>query len=124
VSTLLGVSTEPKRRWRDYRTAAGRRPIKEFIDDLSDTDAAAVVAAMRDVRDVGLAAARHLRGEIYEVRADGDRQTYRILFAPEGRRDQVLLALEGFSKKTQKTPPEKIRLAERRLADWRRRGKV
>jgi phage-related protein len=116
------VSTEPKRRWRDYRTAAGRRPIKEFIDDLSDTDAAAVVAAMRDVRDAGVGAARHLRGEIYEVRADGDRQTYRILFAPEGRRSQVLLALEGFSKKTQKTPSEKIRLAERRLADWRRRG--
>jgi phage-related protein len=118
------VSTEPKRRWRDYRTAAGRRPIKEFIDALSDTDAAAVVAAMRDVRETGLAAARHLRGEIYEVRADGDRQTYRILFAPEGRRSQVFLALEGFSKKTQKTPPEKIRLAERRLADWRRRGAV
>ena len=118
------MSTEPKRRWRDYRTAAGRRPIKEFVDGLSDTDAAAVVAAMRDVRDAGLAAARHLRGEIYEVRADGDRQTYRILFAPEGRRSQVLLALEGFSKKTQKTPPEKIRLAERRLTEWRRRGEA
>jgi phage-related protein len=116
------VSTEPKRRWRDYRTAAGRRPIKEFIDALSDTDAAAVVAAMKDVRETGLAAARHVKGEIYEVRADGDRQTYRILFAPEGRRSHVFLALEGFSKKTQKTPPEKIRLAERRLADWRRRG--
>lgn len=118
------MSTEPKRRWRDYRTAAGRRPIKDFIDGLTDVDAAAVVAAMRDVRDTGLAAARHLRGDIYEVRADGDRQTYRILFAPEARRSQVLLALDGFSKKTQKTPPEKIQLAERRLADWRRRGKA
>lgn len=116
------MSSEPKRRWRDYRAAAGRRPIKEFIDALSDTDAAAVVAAMKDVRDTGLAAARHLRGDIYEVRADGDRQTYRILFAPEGRRSQVLLALEAFSKKTQKTPPDKLRLAERRLAEWRRRG--
>jgi phage-related protein len=116
------MSAETKRRWRDYRTAAGRRPIKEFIDRLSDVDAAAVVAAMKDVREIGLAAARHLRGEIYEVRADGDRQTFRILFAPEGRRSQVLLALEGFSKKTQKTPSEKIQLAERRLADWRRRG--
>src|SRR6266511_4654188 len=72
----------------------------------------------------GTRAARHLRSDIYEVRADGDRQTYRILFAPEGRRSQVLLALEAFSKKTQKTPPEKIRLAERRLADWRRRGEA
>ena len=118
----IRAAAQPKRRWRDYRTAAGRRPIKEFIDALSDTDAAAVVAAMKDVRDTGLAAARHLKREIYEVRADGDRQTYRILFAPEGRRSQVFLALEGFSKKTQKAPPEKIRLAERRLADWRRRG--
>lgn len=118
------MSTEQKRRWRDYRTAAGRRPVKEFIDALSDIDAAAVVAAMRDVREAGLAAARHLRGDIYEVRADGDRQAYRILFAPEGRRSQVLLALEGFSKKTQKTPPANIRLAERRLTEWRRRGQA
>jgi phage-related protein len=118
------VSTEPRRRWRDYRTGAGRRPIKEFIEGLSDTDAAAVVAAMKDVRETGLGAARHLRSDIYEVRADGDRQTYRILFAPEGRRSQVLLALEGFSKKTQKTPPAKIQLAERRLSDWRRRGQA
>ena len=118
------MSAETKRRWRDYRTAAGRRPIKEFIDGLSDVDAAAVVAAMKDVRESGLVAARHLRGEIYEVRADGDRQTFRVLFAPEGQRSQILLALEGFSKKTQKTPPEKIQLAERRLADWRRRGEA
>jgi len=77
---------------------------------------------MKDVAQTGLTAARHLRGEIYEVRADGDRQAFRILFATEGRREQVLLSLEGFSKKTQKTPPEKIQLAERRFADWRRRG--
>jgi phage-related protein len=78
---------------------------------------------MKDVQEAGLNAARHLRGEIYEVRADGDRQAFRILFAPEGRRSQILLALEMFSKKTQKTSPEKIQLAERRLAEWRRRGK-
>jgi phage-related protein len=116
------MGEQSKRRWRDYRTAAGRRPIKEFVGGLSDSDAAAVVAAMKDVRELGLAAARHLRGELYEVRADGERQTFRILFAPEGKRGQVLLALEAFSKKTQKTPPQKIQLAERRLADWRRRS--
>jgi phage-related protein len=90
---------------------------------LSDSDAAAVLAAMAAVRDEGPRAARHLRGEIYEVRADGDRQTFRILFATEGSAGQVLLTLEGFSKKTRKTPPDKVRLAERRLADWRRRGR-
>ena len=44
-------------------------------------------------------------------------------FATEGRYSQVFLALEGFKKKTQKTPPEVIRLAERRLASWRERGR-
>ncbi len=111
-----------RRRWRDYRTAAGRRPVKDFFDSLSDVDAAAVVGAMKEVQERGMSAARHLRGDIYEVRAEGDRQIFRVLFAAEGRRDQVLLSLEGFSKKTRKTPLEKIRLAERRLADWRRRA--
>jgi phage-related protein len=112
-----------RRQWRDYRTPAGRRPVKEFLDDLPDEDAAAIAAAMRDVLANGLGVARHLRGDIYEVRADADRVIYRILFATEGRYSQVFLALEGLKKKTQKTPPATIRLAERRLANWRKRGR-
>lgn len=110
-----------KRRWRDYRTASGRRPIKEFLNTLSDEDLAIVSSAMKDVEREGLVVARHLRGEIYEVRANGEHENFRILFATEGRYSQVLLSLEAFSKKTQQTPPDKIRLAERRLAEWRQR---
>lgn len=112
-----------QRRWRDYRTATGKRPVREFLVDLSDDDAASVLAAMAAVRERGLRAARHLKGDIYEVRADGVRQTFRVLFANEGKSGQIFLSLDGFSKKAQKTPPEKVRLAERRLADWRRRGR-
>ena len=113
-----------RRRWRDYTTAAGRRPVRDFIADLSDTDAASVAAAMKEVAIVGVQVARHVRGEIYEVRADGERASYRVLFASEGRRGQVLLALEAISKKTQETPPRTIRLAERRLGDWRARART
>lgn len=116
------MEADRPRRWRDYRTASGRRPVREFLDELSETDAAAVVAAMRDVAQLGLPAARHLRGDIYEVRADGDRQAFRVLFALEGSRGHILLSLEAFSKKTQKTPPAHIELAQRRLSDWRRRA--
>ncbi len=42
-----------------------------------------------------------------------------IRFAEEGSRGQILLALDGFNKKTQKTHRSTI---ERRLVDWRRRG--
>lgn len=77
---------------------------------------------MAEVRERGLPAARHLDGDIWEVRIDGDRVIYRILFAEEGAPGRVLLALEGFKKKTQKTPAATIQLAKRRLSDWRRRG--
>jgi phage-related protein len=79
---------------------------------------------MQEVRDAGLLVARHLDGEIWEVRVDGERVIYRILFAQEGTRSQILLALEGLKKKTQKTPQASIALAKRRLADWRRRGEA
>ncbi len=65
--------------------------------------------------------ARHLRGDVYEVRADGHQATYRVLFATEGKSSQVLLALSALSKKSQRTPPDEVRLAERRLSDWRAR---
>ena len=89
---------------------------------MPDSDAAGVLAGMAEVRERGLAAARHLDGGIWEVHVDGDRVIYRILFAEEGTRGRILLALEGFKKKTQKTPPATVRLAKRRLSDWRRRG--
>jgi phage-related protein len=117
-----GGSPATRRRWRDYKTLSGRSPVEAFIDKLSGPDMAAVLAGMEDVRDRGLRAARHLDGDIWEVRADGDRVIYRILFATEGNRGQVLLALEVFNKKTQRTPRSTIELAKMRLADWRGRG--
>jgi phage-related protein len=109
TGSVAGESRPIRRRWRDYKTPSGRSPVEEFIEDLSDADAAAVLVGMEE-------------GGIWEVRVDGDRVIYRILFAEEGSRGQVLLALEGFNKKTQKTPPAIVKLAKTRLADWRRRG--
>lgn len=112
-----------RRRWRDYQTARGARPVRDFLRSLSDEDYADVRAAMEDIAEHGLPAARHLRGDVYEVRSSGDRVAYRVLFAAEGVRGQVLLALEAFKKKTQKTPPATIALAQRRLRNWRARAR-
>ena len=95
--------------------------MKEFLDGLTDDQAAAVVAAMKDVAQNGLMAARHLRGDIYEVRAEAERQAFRVLFAQET--SFILLSLSGFQKKRQRTPPGEIALAQARLADWRARGR-
>ena len=121
-TTSAGGARPVRRRWRDYKTPAGRRPVEAFIDGLSDGDAAAVFAGMQYVRDRGLLAARHLDGDIWEVRVDGDRVIYRILFAPEGSRGQILLALERLNKKTQKTrrPRSPWQATPCRLAQARR----
>jgi len=78
---------------------------------------------MDEVRRLGLSAARHLRGEIYEVRAEGMSNSIRLLFANEGKKGRILLALTVYEKRRQKALASEMRLAERRLADWRRRGK-
>lgn len=112
----------PKRRWRDYRTASGRRPVMEFIADLPNDDQAAIAAAMKDIQVHGNQAAHHLRGDIYELRAYAAKRHYRILYATEGRSDQVLLSLRAFVKKTRSVPNSDIDLAQRRLRDWRSRA--
>jgi len=121
---MCGQQSGHKRQWRDYHTAGGARPIRDFLLALPDEDRAAILEEMEHVRQHGTTVARHVRQGIYEVRATYDTKAYRILFACEGRFQHVLLALDGFQKKTQHTPPAHIKLAEQRLADWRRRGKA
>ena len=113
-----------KRQWRDYQTESGARPIKDFLLALADEDRAAILEEMEYVRAHGISVARHVRHDIYEVRAIYNTKAYRILFACEGRFHHILLALDGFQKKTQQTPQAHMKLAEQRLADWRRRGKA
>jgi phage-related protein len=107
-------------RWRDYRTAMGARPVKAFLDGLTDEEVAAVVAAMKEIAKLGLTAARHLRGDLYEVHAEAETRSFRMLFAQETK--FILLSLHGIQKKTQKTPLRELETAERRLKDWRGRG--
>jgi len=96
--------------------------VKGFLDSLADDEAAAVVAGMGEVVDHGLLAARHLRGDIFELRADGPTRSFRLLFSAEGHHRQVLLSLSVFEKRTQRTPVRQLELAERRLGEWRERG--
>ena len=95
--------------------------MKDFFDSLTDDEVAAIVAAMKEVAELGIVTSRHLRGDIYEVRADADRRSFRILFAQETK--FILLSLSAFEKRSQKTPARELDVAERRLRDWRARGR-
>jgi phage-related protein len=91
--------SEHERQWRDYRTANGARPIRDFLLALPDEDRAAILEEMEYIREHGRSAARHLRGDIYEVRASYNTKAYRILFACEGHFNHILLSLLTFGLK-------------------------
>jgi phage-related protein len=101
-----GRAMQHRRQWRDYATKSGNRPVKEFLLELSSLERADVVEAMNEVRLEGLKAARHLRGDIYEVRADSGVQSFRVLFAAEGRYKQVLLSVVAFRRRPNVPRPE------------------
>jgi len=50
--------------------------MEKFLDDLSEADAAAVLAAMKEVQEEGTRVAHFIRNEIYEVRGRGKDQIY------------------------------------------------
>ncbi len=106
--------------WRRYRTAAGTDPIADFLDGLNVADRREVLAAMNAVRLEGVRAARHLRGDIYEVRIRTPTGQYRVLFSQESR--SVLLALLAYAKRSRRAPRQILEIAEHRLRDWRERG--
>jgi phage-related protein len=120
---MLEEQTPYKRRWRYYRTSGGACPMEKFLDDLSDEDAKAILASMKDVREEGTRIAHFIRNEIYEVISSGKNCAYRVLFSQEGKHENILLALVAFPKKTMKVPNSEIKLAETRLADWRSRSR-
>lgn len=98
---------EHKRRWRDYQTKSGSRPVKEFVGTLSDADAASIAAAMKDVAQEGLVIARHLRGDIYDLRAAGEHQSFRILFATEGHYSQICSHAKDSRRRHRRLRPQR-----------------
>ena len=105
-SAVGGAGPAPvRRRWRDYKTqrAAGRSRRSSTVSP-SD-DAAAVFAGMPKS-----ATAASRRPAISTARSGRSGSTatgwiYRILFASEGSRGQILLHLRGCEQEPQKTPP-------------------
>lgn len=107
-----------------YRDARGRSPVDKFLRELPKRVAAAVIHDLNTVRRFGVENlgdkwVKYLGDKIWEVRTTSDRHVVRILFSVvTGRNGRTMLLLVGFTKDTKKTPPEEIKRAKKRLADW------
>ena len=98
--------------------------MQEHLDELPDRAVRKVAWVLRIVRDLERVPANYLKKlvnteDIWEVRVDAGRNTFRLLGFFD--RQELIVLTNSFQKKTQETPPAEIRLAEERKADYLRR---
>jgi phage-related protein len=103
-----------------FRSENGSEPVREWLKSLPKDERKAIgedIAYIQFKWPIGKPRIDHLRGAVWEVRTSLTNRIARTLFAVEGRQ---MVLLHGFIKKTQRTPNEDIKLAEKRFKEWQR----
>ena len=95
-----------------------RVPVEEFLESLDARTRARFVWSIEQLRVRNVTAreplARHLEGDLWELREESRTNTYRVVyFFFTGRR---IVLLHGFQKKTQRTPRGELETARRRYS--------
>jgi len=103
-----------------YRTSGGVEPVLDWLRELPTQDKRAIGIDLSTVQfgwPIGMPLCRPLGGGLWEVRSSlPSRRIARLLFFAEDGRIGVV---HGFIKKTQKTPPEDIALARKRMKEMK-----
>ena len=113
----MSVSAQPLSPWRVffYQDSRGRSPIVEYLNALPVAEQAAAQEAFSLLREfalsLGMPHAKHINGKLWELRPGANRFFY---FAYVGRR---FVILHAYREQSQKTPPQELAFAERRLAE-------
>lgn len=102
-----------------HRTPNGHQPVREWLRDLDRADRKAIgldIKAVQQGWPLGLPLCRPLGQGLWEVRSRLPSQRIaRIIFAFVAGH---MVLLNGFIKKTQKTPKDEIKLAQARLKEF------
>ena len=101
-----------------YATGSGREPVREWLKSLDQGDRRVIGADILAVQmgwPLGLPLCRPLGEGLWEVRSTlPSRRIARVIFAFDA--GEIVL-LNGFIKKTQKTPADELALATKRLKE-------
>lgn len=104
-----------------YQSESGHQPVRSWIRDLDRADRLVIgldILAVQEGWPLGFPLCRSLGKGLWEVRSRLPSQRIsRIIFAFI---DGEILLLNGFIKKTQKTPQDEIVLAQTRLKEFLR----
>jgi phage-related protein len=100
---------------RFYAQPSGGEPVREWLQSLSRNDRLIIGTDIKTVEfgwPVGLPVCRSLGGGLWEVRSSLHKRIARVLFCVA---DDTMWLLHGFIKKQQKTPPQDLDLAHKRM---------
>jgi len=108
-----------------YETQAGRCPVREFLDELKNSDPgdfAVVVAGLAKLRNSQYhrePLSKALGDGLFELRHVGKLNTRVLWFFMQGRR---IVAVHGIRNKGQAIPARDLATARERMGDWRERA--
>jgi phage-related protein len=107
-----------------YKTASGKCPAVDFLDNLSARQAQKVTWVLRVIEDLPLVPTKYFKKlvhteEIWEVRVAVENNIFRLLGFFDG--SDLIIIDNAFQKKTQETPTKEIQLAEERRRDYFKR---
>ena len=107
-----------------YLTDAGKSPVQEYLDTLSDKQVTKIAWVLKVIRDINPIPSNYFKklvntDDIWEIRVNVGNNTFRLLGFFSG--NDLIILTNLFQKKSQKTPTKEIRLAERRKQNHLRR---
>ena len=101
-----------------YKTPAGNEPVREWLISLELEDKKTIGADIKTVEygwPIGMPISKPLGNNLYEVRSNiSSKRIARVIFIIV---DKYMVLLNGFIKKTQKTPTNEINLALKRVKE-------
>jgi phage-related protein len=104
-----------------FRTSTGNEPVREWLKELPEKDRHVVGRDLERVQyrwPVGMPLARPLGKGLWEVRTSlASNRIARVIFCFH---EEELVALNGFIKKSQKTPQDELDLALSRKKEMER----
>ena len=115
---VLKIVHAPILRCVFFRTRAGSEPVRRWLRD--EIPAAARKTVGADIKTVqarwpiGRPLVASLGGGLWEVRSSHDKVEYRVVFMLQGA---TMLLLNGFEKRTRRTPRAALDLARARASE-------
>ncbi len=110
-----------------YQTESGKYPAKEFLDSLTGKQTKKITWVLELFEDTSIVPKQYFKkligtDGIWEIRIIYSGDIFRLLgfFEPNGN----FMITNGFTKKTQKTPLNEIKIAEERKRNYYERKNI